>query len=200
MGTNPTHITGLLVSMLGVLVFAAAAVASSAGVNYPCPGSAARFTHDSDKQQVLFTSPCATVRDEVLARVNGQTTGVWNDPHNLGNYTLTSASLDQLAFDRSTKKPEVTYTDKVLFTLQEQSSQCMLLACSESQVTSVLDYSTNFCNIRMLFCGSGEGCKYVHTDLQYHVLDVQHSFGATTNISDCFNYNPHTFGSWFGFV
>ena len=27
------------------------------------------------------------------------------------------------------------------------------------QVTSIGDYSTNYCNSRMLYCGTADGCK-----------------------------------------
>ena len=37
-------------------------------------------------------------------------------------------------------------------------------ACSESQITSYIDFSTNFCNIRQLLCGSKEGCKTMNHD------------------------------------
>ena len=33
------------------------------------------------------------------------------------------------------------------------------------QVTSIADYSTNYCNSRMLYCGFNDGCKPVNLDL-----------------------------------
>ena len=58
------------------------------------------------------------------------------------------------------------YTDKMIFTLTPgaSSSSCKLEACSRSQVFSLLDMGTNYCNLKMLFCGSKDGCKPVVHD------------------------------------
>ena len=60
------------------------------------------------------------------------------------------------------------YTDKMRFTLTESDGSCSVDACSESQVTSVYDASTNFCNLRDLFCNKAGGCKIVKNDLSYN--------------------------------
>merc|ERR1711908_163552 len=44
---------------------------------------------------------------------------------------------------------------------------CKLSACSESQVTSSCDFSTNYCNLHDLYCGTAAGCKIVHHDLTF---------------------------------
>jgi|TARA_B110001469_G_C9477286_1_gene239472 hypothetical protein len=44
------------------------------------------------------------------------------------------------------------------------SSLCKLEACSRSQVFSLLDMGTNYCDLKMLFCGSKDGCKPVVHD------------------------------------
>ena len=41
------------------------------------------------------------------------------------------------------------------------------MACSESQVNSVIDYSTNYCNLHSLYCNSSDGCPTAGTDLTY---------------------------------
>lgn len=43
----------------------------------------------------------------------------------------------------------------------------MVSACSESQVTSVVDYSTNYCNLHSLYCNSSSGCPTAGKDLTY---------------------------------
>ena len=51
------------------------------------------------------------------------------------------------------------YTDLFAFSLSEsKSSGCLVQACSKSQVTSVLDFSTNYCNLRNLYCNRSDGC------------------------------------------
>jgi hypothetical protein len=54
----------------------------------------------------------------------------------------------------------------MIFTLTPgaSSSSCKLEACSRSQVFSLLDMGTNYCNLKMLFCGSKDGCKPVAHD------------------------------------
>jgi hypothetical protein len=42
-----------------------------------------------------------------------------------------------------------------------------MTGCSESQVTSYLDFSTNYCDLHDLYCGSKDGCKFVTSDLKY---------------------------------
>jgi len=58
------------------------------------------------------------------------------------------------------------YTDKFIFTFTDASDGgCEVTACSESQVFSILDYSTNFCNLRNLYCNASDGCQVVSKDL-----------------------------------
>merc|ERR1719421_2384314 len=77
----------------------------------------------------------------MLARIAGK--NGWVDPHNGGKYTLTSATDTVLLTQRVTGNGK--YTDLQKFTLQADGSGCTVTACSESQVFSVIDYSTNFC-------------------------------------------------------
>jgi cathepsin L len=134
-----------------------------------CPGSKA-FIHASCKMTVTFTaSSCADVAEEVRLRVNG--TDGWCDPHNKGHYALTGATATDLSLTRLTGNNK--YTDKLnlLFTSTDMSAAgsaatgCVVSACSESQVTSVIDMSTNYCNLHDLMCGSKAGCVFVKHDL-----------------------------------
>ena len=132
-----------------------------------CPGSKA-FIHASCKMTVTFTeNSCADVEEEVRLRVNG--TNGWCDPHNKGHYTLTGATASDLSLTRLTGNNK--YTDKLnlLFTstsgANSASVGCVVEACSESQVTSVVDMSTNYCNLHDLMCGSKAGCVFVKHDL-----------------------------------
>mmetsp|Transcript_9937 Transcript_9937/g.29219 ORF Transcript_9937/g.29219 Transcript_9937/m.29219 type:complete len:85 (-) Transcript_9937:111-365(-) len=53
------------------------------------------------------------------------------------------------------------------FAAQEDGS-CEVSACSESQVFSIADFSTNYCNLHDLYCGTEDGCAMVTTeDLTY---------------------------------
>jgi len=100
----------------------------------------------------------------MVARASGE--NGWADPHNSGIYTFTSTSESDITGIRSTGDGK--YTDKYDFHFDATSdSTCMVSACSESQVMSVLDYSTNYCNLHSLYCNSGEGCPIVGADLTY---------------------------------
>lgn len=62
------------------------------------------------------------------------------------------------------------YTDKFDFNFSEsgiETQSCTVEACSESQVNSVVDYSTNYCNLNNLYCSSKDGCAPINYDLDY---------------------------------
>ena len=157
-----------------------------------CPGSHAHFKHAMCSMSVNFPKPtsCSTVKNEIISRMNGD--NGWLDPHNNGTYTVIDNEVvdvqysygdDEDQYDGQMTKitgSRVTgngqYTDLFTFTLLEQDSSdgntdgggCVLNACSESQVFSILDFSTNYCNLRNLYCNSkDDGCPIVKYDLDY---------------------------------
>lgn len=150
---------------------------------YECPGSPA-FVHASCKVSVEAHAPCDDVRNEVLSRVKGQYLK-WHDPHNNGTYTLTDTGADgSLSLQRVTGNKK--YTDKMRFVFADaKDGSCSVKACSESQVMSVADFSTNYCNLRMLYCSKGDGCHPVNSNFEVAELEVSPSFGAGTNKADC---------------
>ena len=89
-------------------------------------------------------------------RVSG--VGGWSDPHNRGTYTLDTVTPSSIAGHRLTG--DGRYTDEFEFSFAPTGTGggCAVAACSESQVTSVIDFSTNYCNLRNLYCSPGEGC------------------------------------------
>ena len=155
--------------------------------DYTCPGSAA-YVHASARVQVQANVACDEVQAEMLSRVHSQHTGVWHDPHNNGTYSITSESLtsasDTLAFSRLTGDRK--YTDKMIFSFaNSEDGKCEMLACSESQVTSILDFGTNYCNLRMLYCGSADGCKPVTHDFTSVEQKVSTSAGNAHDLKKC---------------
>ena len=138
-----------------------------------CPGSNAKLTHAKCQMNIEFPSiDCKLVKEEMLHRINGDKS--WIDPHNGGIYKL----LDIIHEEKKNGSPNSTvlnvsrltgnkkYTDLIRLTLSTDSETgtCNVNACSESQVTSVIDFSTNYCNIRNLYCGSKDGCPVVEHD------------------------------------
>ena len=79
------------------------------------------------------------------------------------------------------------YTDKMIFTLEDstESGQCKIEACSHSQVTSVADFGTNYCNLKMLYCGTKDGCKPVSSDFAVSDENTSGSVGATVDLKGC---------------
>jgi len=59
------------------------------------------------------------------------------------------------------------------FTLKQIEGRCVVYACSESQGFSVVDYSTNYCNLHNLYCGDEDDCPSV-----LHNFDVTEDFSA----------------------
>merc|ERR1712147_23345 len=134
----------------------------------------------------VAAASCADVAAEIKARASAQ--GGWVDPHNGGIYKVTSASDSELQTQRSTNpKTSVghqVYTDKQIFTLTPQGSSCQIDACSESQGTSVGDFSTNYCDMRNLYCGSADGCNSI-TDFSTTENSHKGSIGAGHDASQC---------------
>jgi len=147
-----------------------------------CPGSPA-YIHASCKQEATIAASCAVVASEIQARVVDQANGTWYDPHNKGTYSVLSSSAGVMQLQRLTGNKK--YTDKMTVTLTTSGDSCILSGCSESQVTSVADFSTNFCNVRMLYCGSADGCKPARTDLTSKVTSVNPSIGASSDMKAC---------------
>jgi len=158
-----------------------AAPLSAVADSYTCPGSPA-WVHASARVTVVAQAPCEAVMGEMKARVAGQP-GRWHDPHNNGTYSLLSAGASTLELSRLTGNK--LFTDKLTFAFAEQGGACMVRGCSESQGTSVGDFSTNYCNLRMLYCGSGERCEPVEKDFGIQETEAKTSIGASKDPSAC---------------
>jgi len=124
-----------------------------------CPSTSAWIACGMKLTTTAATS-CDKVLAEMKARVAGQY-GAWHDPHNNGTY-----SVESYGGTFSTKRltGDGKYTDKQIFTLTDEGGSCKIEGCSRSQVTSVLDGGTNYCDLKMLICGSADGCKPVLND------------------------------------
>ncbi|GMH61746.1 hypothetical protein TL16_g03325 [Triparma laevis f. inornata] len=142
--------------------FTAAIVVLTAATVQACPGSPA-WMHAKCEMEASFTDSCETVQTEMIARANGENS--WSDPHNGGTYTFTSTTSTDIAGQRVTG--DAKYTDKFDFHFEADGTGCKVSACSESQVNSLLDYSTNYCNLHSLYCSSDDGCPTAGTDLTY---------------------------------
>ncbi|CAE7030663.1 unnamed protein product [Symbiodinium natans] len=77
------------------------------------------------------------------------------------------------------------YTDKMTITLADTNGKCMIMGCSESQVFSIFDFSTNYCNLRNLYCGSADGCEPVKHSFKATESTVTPSLGAGSDAKSC---------------
>mmetsp|Transcript_1746 Transcript_1746/g.2609 ORF Transcript_1746/g.2609 Transcript_1746/m.2609 type:complete len:170 (+) Transcript_1746:19-528(+) len=157
-----------------------AAVSAAAAVK--CPGSPAPI-HAQITLSATASASCSDVIAEIKARVDGQASGTWHDPHNNGKYSILSAAESELDLSRVTGNGK--YTDKQVLTFSGTGSSCTIEGCSQSQVTSVADMSTNYCDLRMLYCGSADGCKPVAHDFAVTEDSLKPSIGAGTDKSAC---------------
>jgi hypothetical protein len=140
---------------------------SSSPSSFECPPTPATV-HAKCAMTVQFDQSCDVVRTELIARLGAENN--WVDPHNQGTYTLSEGSSDSNRLEASRLTGNKLYTDKLAFGFTDSSSPsgCAVSACSVSQVTSVLDMSTNYCNLRNLYCNSKQdGCPVVHHELTY---------------------------------
>uniref|UniRef100_A0A7S4UMD6 Uncharacterized protein n=1 Tax=Alexandrium monilatum TaxID=311494 RepID=A0A7S4UMD6_9DINO len=166
---------------LRVLRMASLALALGAARD-SCPGSPA-VIHAKAQVRVRVAGSCSDAMAEMRARVNGQF-GRWHDPHNNGTYTLLRRGSSQLEFSRLTG--DRRYTDLLTFTFQDTGgASCLLEGCSESQVFSIRDYSTNLCNLCNLYCNRGQGCHPVLHNLPNSQVRVWTSIGAGKDEGEC---------------
>jgi hypothetical protein len=163
------------------------AVAAAAPADIKCPSSPSSV-HAWAQITTTAATSCRKVKEEVLARIAGQASGMWHDPHNNGTYHVDDSSSNIIQIRRVTgnHKPG-PYTDKIILTLggSDTDDSCKIEACSASQTFSIADFGTNYCNIRMLYCGSADGCKPVKDDFTSSDETVKTSLGASKGISNC---------------
>ncbi len=133
-----------------------------------CPISPASV-HAKCAMTIKFDHPCDVVRSEMEGRIQSTT---WVDPHNQGTYTiLDSSSEGRIEVSRLTG--DKRFTDKMAIEFDSTGDKggqgrCTVRACSTSQVTSILDFSTNYCNLRNLYCNSEtDGCPVFQHELTY---------------------------------
>uniref|UniRef100_A0A7S0RNB3 Lipocalin/cytosolic fatty-acid binding domain-containing protein n=1 Tax=Pyramimonas obovata TaxID=1411642 RepID=A0A7S0RNB3_9CHLO len=156
---SPWRLVAFAYAFAALLTVAASAEEASDGY---CPGSPSTI-HAKCSLTAMFDNPCDVVKYEVLARVQG-TPIPWQDPHNHGTYAMAHSSEHVLEGTHVTGSG--TYTDKFKLTFEEGNpGECVLHACSESQVFSIYDFDTNYCNLRNLYCSARDGCVSVHSDL-----------------------------------
>merc|ERR1711924_428282 len=93
---------------------------------------------------------CAVVGEEIEARAGAlqrHHPARWVDPHNGGIYSIISSTDGEINTQRSTNPKHspggITFTDKQTFTLVDKAGTCEISACSESQGSSLKDFSTN---------------------------------------------------------
>lgn len=173
----PFSRAALLLSAVAFDVRAATVSTTSA----KCPGSPS-WVHAKTVVDVSFQNSCSEVMDEMKLRVAGQASGAWVDPHNRGVYTIKSQSDSEMSLSHLTGNKK--YTDQLLFTFSEANGGCTVTGCSESQVTSVLDMSTNYCNLHDLYCSDSE-CNA--DKLQGHT-----KLSFTETISSCSSHQHST--------
>ena len=138
-----------------------------------CPSSDSPV-HASCVVTITFGNSCDAVRNEIKARVDGQSTGAWIDPHNNGTYSILAASDDLYSLKRLTGDEK--YTDLIDFTFEGSQDACTVEACSVSQVFSIGDAGTNFCNSYDLYCNE-DGCH------PFSQLDYTYTVGKCTESS-----------------
>ena len=154
-----------------IIVLASLAVGA---LGMKCPDSPVKM-HSGCEMTVSFSdSSCEAVQKEMVDRVNGQY-GSWYDPHNNGTYAITASSASELSAERLTGDGK--YTDLMIFSFSADGAGCTMEACSQSQVSSISDFSTNYCNMHDLYCADA-GCHPL-SQLKY-----TESFGKCTAHDD----------------
>mmetsp|Transcript_31677 Transcript_31677/g.62211 ORF Transcript_31677/g.62211 Transcript_31677/m.62211 type:complete len:178 (-) Transcript_31677:116-649(-) len=154
-----------------------------AAAKMKCPGSSA-WIHSGMKITSFTSATCDVVKEEAILRVANQYRG-WHDPHNNGTYAVAKPSLGgDISFTRVTGDGK--YTDKMIISLTDEDGRmCRIEGCSESQVTSLMDFGTNYCNLKMLWCGKADGCKVVSHDFTTTNEKTESMKQASVDMSKC---------------
>jgi len=128
----------------------------------------AEFGKASCTMKVAFPeTPCTKVNEVASGRASGA--GGWVDPHNSGTYAVTASSSEKLEGTRVTGTrggPEIggPFTDKWSLTFATAGNGCSVSAYSTSTSFSILDASTNYCNLHNLYASSGMAFSESYTD------------------------------------
>jgi hypothetical protein len=154
--------------------------------SYTCPSSGS-LIHASMKVTASASASCADVQAEIEARASGSSG--WTDPHNGGVYSVLDSAPGVVNTQRTTNPATsvggTVYTDKQTFKLTDVDGGCKIEGCSVSQGTSVGDFSTNYCDLRNLYCGSADGCPTVSKDFSHSETSHTGSVGAGHDSSVC---------------
>jgi len=143
-----------------------------------CPKTAAQ-TYTASKVEVTANAPCFDVGREIVARVMANVAGTWMDLHNNGSYSIWQEPEGAVVQTQHHTGNHLYY-DLQMFTLTDMGKyKCKIYACSMSQGTSNNDASTNYCNMRNLYCGPEDSC-----------IPVLHPFSTEEN-----NFIPRNGGS-----
>ena len=176
----------MLWPLLAGLALAAADVPPITKPEMVCPDSPKASVHASTRLEVTAAAPCAVVKAEIMART-AILQHAWHDPRNCdsrcrdsrnsGSGRLSRYRLDQYTLADSPATLRLTratedqpageeYAEKLVLTMVDRTSGgCAIAGCSESQGTPTHPgLSTNYCNLRLLYCGSADGCAYVKHD------------------------------------
>merc|ERR1712006_45284 len=81
----------------------------------------------------------------------------------------------------------------MIFTLTDEGESCKIEACSESQVFSIGDAGTNYCNVKLLVCGSDQGCKVANSDFTLGDEQTSKKAQASVNMGNCLAALVQTF-------
>merc|ERR1712216_36294 len=163
------------------------AVVLAANASMGCPSTAAWGPACGMKLSATASASCDAVLEEMKARVAGQYSA-WHDPHNNGTYKVEAYGGD---FSTSRLTGDGKYTDKQIFSLSGSGDSCKVEACSRSQVTSVLDMGTNYCDLKMLLCGTADGCKPVKHDFSLSAETTEKFSQASVDMSACLKVAEH---------
>lgn len=137
-----------------------------------CPGSPIPSSQHSACSQVLqFTDSCELVQAEIEARIKGQK----DRKASPGSYELLASEPGGCTKASRTIGPDANpgpFTDLFGFRFSSGGGGCQVTSCSESQVQSKCDFSTNFCNLFNLYCNEADACDTLLHDLTYTTLSV----------------------------
>ena len=131
-----------------------------------CPGSPVS-KHAACGISIKFSNTCADVQEEIAERIS-KNMDRKSHPGVYAEIDSVSGSCIKASRTTGSGASPGPFTDLFGFTFDDsEADSCSVTACSESQVGSLCDFSTNFCNTYNIFCNSADGCTTAKHDLTY---------------------------------
>lgn len=170
-----------------------------------CPATNATVAAGMRLRAVVESS-CSDLLDEVATRVESSAAGTYHDPSG-GKYEPVDVEIEHVDGSNDTEvESGVIDTVRVNVNKNSTTSQrfifkrsgvamCEVSACSRNQFEQAEDDGQNYCALKMMLCGSYDGCAYAKTDIKVVAEQTMPFESAVADIEKCVDITGTVFAS-----